>query len=208
MHLQKAAAVGIALLALAALTFWQWQWDIAGIESFIQTNIMLGGMLYVLVVILSIIALPLTSLPLLPVAVRLFGIVPAALLSIFGWWIGAMIAFWIARKGRPWIAQVVSLEGVDRLTKRIPPDIGFAGIVFLRMILPVDVTSFALGLVKNLTFGTYAVATLIGIIPFAFAWSYAGGALGHGQFVVAALVAIAMTAAVLLLRRLWKVNRS
>ncbi|TAK83545.1 MAG: hypothetical protein EPO20_18040 [Betaproteobacteria bacterium] len=63
------------------------------------------------------------------------------------------------------------------------------------MILPVDIVSFALGLLKELRFSTYAIGSLIGILPFAFVWSYAGGELGAGRFLT--------FAAVLVIRRLW-----
>ena len=44
----------------------------------------------------------------------------------------------------------------------MPEDLGFGGIVVLRMILPVDVVSFALGFLKRLRFRTYAVASHLG----------------------------------------------
>ncbi len=99
------------------------------------------------------------------------------------------------------------MEAVDRIEDKIPNDIGFGGIVVLRMILPVDVVSFALGLLKRLRFRTYAVASLIGILPFAFVISYAGGQLGTGKFLSFALVVAGMVAAVLVIRRLWKAYR-
>lgn len=49
-----------------------------------------------------------------------------------------------------------------------------------------------------------AIASLIGITPFAFVWSYAGGELGRGAFLSSSLIFIAMTVAVLVIRRLWK----
>jgi uncharacterized membrane protein YdjX (TVP38/TMEM64 family) len=99
------------------------------------------------------------------------------------------------------------METVDRLEERIPRDIGFGGIVVLRMILPVDIVSFALGLFRHLQFRTYAVASLVGIVPFAFVWSFAGGELGAGRFVSFALVVLASAAVVLLVRRWWKARR-
>ena len=78
----------------------------------------------------------------------------------------------------------MALSALDRMERAIPADIGFAGIVVLRMFLPVDVTSFALGLLRKLSFKTYALASLIGILPFAFVWSYAGGKLASGQYLL------------------------
>lgn len=193
----------LALLGILALGVWQWQWDVSWLESWIENRPVLGAAAYVVVVAASIVLLPLSSLPLLPLAAGVYGVWMTAMLSSAGWWIGSLIAFQIARLGRPYVERIASLEAIDRLEHKIPKDVSFWGIVVLRMIFPVDIVSFALGLLRQLSFPTYAMASLIGIIPFAFVWSYAGGELGRGQFLSFALVAVGMAAAVLLIRRLW-----
>lgn len=202
-----ALAVSMALLAVAALGLWQWQWDSAPLVAWIQQHRVPGAVIYVVAVVASVVLLPLSSLPLLPFAAQLYGIWFTALLSAAGWWIGALIAFQVGRLGRRYLERLVSLQAVDRLERRIPGDIGFGGIVVLRMIFPVDIVSFALGLLKELRFSTYAVASLIGILPFAFVLSYAGGQLGAGRFLTFALVAVGTTVAVLVIRRLWQPRR-
>jgi uncharacterized membrane protein YdjX (TVP38/TMEM64 family)/copper chaperone CopZ len=199
--------LGMALLALGSLALWQWQWDISPLEAWIERHEVLGAGVYLVAVAASVVLLPLSSLPFLPLAAHLYGFWLTALLSAAGWWIGSLIAFQVARLGRHHLERVTSLETVDRLERRIPEDVGFGGIVILRMIFPVDIVSFALGLLKELRFSTYAVASLIGILPFAFVWSYAGGALSAGRFLTFVAVAVAMTAAVLVLRRLWQRRR-
>ena len=44
----------------------------------------------------------------------------------------------------------------------------------MRMILPVDVLSYLLGLFSKVDLKTYTLATFIGVIPFAFILSYIG----------------------------------
>ena len=105
--------------------------------------------------------------------------------------------------GRRHLERITSLEAIDRLEDKVPPDIGFGGIVVLRMILPADVLSYALGLLKRLRFRTYAAASLVGILPFSFAWSYAGGQLGTGRFLSFALIVATLAALVLVIRRVW-----
>lgn len=194
----------LLLLSIVVIGLWQLQWDLSILEEWIAAHRILGIAVYIIFVAASVVLLPFTSLPLLPLAARVFGIWMTAVLSILGWWIGCLIAFQIARFGRKTMEKFTSLEAVDRLEQKIPPDISFAGMIILRMILPVDVTSFALGLLKHLSFRTYAVASLIGIIPFAFVWSYAGGELGKGAFFSSAAVFVGMTIAVLMIRRIWK----
>lgn len=199
--------VGLLLLVIVLIGLWEYQWDLTMLEQSIRAHPFLGMALYVVLVLTSIVVLPFSSLPLLPVAARVFGIWITAILSIIGWWIGCLIAFQIARFGRKYLEKVTSLEAVDKMEQKIPKDIGFAGIVILRMVFPVDVTSFALGLLKHLSFSTYAIASLIGIIPFAFVWSYAGGELGRGQFLTSTFILIGMIFVVLLIRRAWRKHR-
>lgn len=198
---------GLAAFALVALGVWQWEWDASWVEAWIEKHAVLGAAVYVAFVAASVVLLPFSSLPLLPLATRSYGVVLTALLSAAGWWAGCLVAFQVARLGRRYVERIAPMEAVDRLEEKVPYDIGFGGIVLLRMILPVDLVSFALGLLKRLPFRTYALASLIGILPFAFVWSYAGGELGAGRWLSFALVALGMAAAVLLGRRFWKARR-
>ncbi|PIR52525.1 hypothetical protein COU76_06050 [Candidatus Peregrinibacteria bacterium CG10_big_fil_rev_8_21_14_0_10_49_10] len=195
--------LGALILAILGLGIWEYQWDFTVIEGTIRAHPFVGAVVYIALLATSIVLLPFSSLPLLPLAARIFGVWLTALLSIVGWWVGCLIAFQIARLGRRYLEKITSLDAIDKIERKIPPDISFAGIVILRMILPVDVTSFALGLLKNLPFSVYAFASLIGIIPFAFVWSYAGGELGRGALVSSALTVMGMTVAILAIRRLW-----
>ncbi|MBI3055529.1 MAG: VTT domain-containing protein [Betaproteobacteria bacterium] len=199
--------IAVAAVALVALGVWQSEWDMSWLESWIGRHFVLGAGIYFVLVVASVVLLPFSSLPLLPLATRSYGVILTALLSAAGWWAGCLIAFQIARLGRRYLERSTSLEAVDRIEEKIPEDVGFGGIVVLRMILPVDVVSFALGLLKRLRFRTYAVASLVGILPFAFVMSYAGGQLGAGRFLSFALVVAGMVAVVLVVRRLWKAHR-
>jgi uncharacterized membrane protein YdjX (TVP38/TMEM64 family) len=205
--LKTTIILGVIALALVALGVWQLEWDMSWLKSWIALHPVLGAGSYFVLVVASVVLLPLSSLPLLPFATKMFGVLQTALLSAAGWWIGCLIAFQIARLGRRYLERVTSMEALDRIEANIPDDVGFGGIVVLRMILPVDVVSFALGLLKRLRFRTYAVASLIGILPFAFVISYAGGQLGAGKFLSFALVVAGMVVAVLMIRRLWKAHR-
>lgn len=199
-----AVGVAVALLALGALALWQSQWDMSPLKAWVEKHALLGAAFYLAAVVASVVLLPFSSLPFLPFATQLYGVWITALLSAAGWWIGSLIAFKIARLGRPYLERVTSLQAIDRLEHGVPKDVGFAGIVVLRMLFPVDVVSFALGLLKHIRFQVYAIASLIGIVPFAFVWSYAGGELGAGRFVSFAFATAGLAAAVLVLRRVWQ----
>ena len=198
-QLSVAAAIIILILVLGMFI------PLAEVEHFLQRladRPVLAAVLYVCVLAISIVALPITSLPLLPLAAHLFGVWIGGGLSVLGWWIGSIIAFLLARHvGRPILQRVVSLQALDAWEKNLPKDITFFSIILLRLVTPVDVVSFPLGLSKSLSFRTYAWATLIGITPFAFVWVWLGRSLLLGEWLLTVSIGIVMIIAVMLLRR-------
>ena len=129
---------------------------------------------YILITIISVVAAPLSSLPLMPVAATMWGPIIAAIISIIAWVIGALIAFYIARRyGRRVVGKMISLDHVDRIAEQVLGTKKLGMIIVLRMVIPVDVLSYALGLVGNVSFRDYVLGTCIGVIPFAFVFAYA-----------------------------------
>ncbi|MBI5005379.1 MAG: VTT domain-containing protein [Candidatus Lloydbacteria bacterium] len=133
-----------------------------------------GMIVYVAVTIIAVVIAPVSTLPLLPIAVGLWGSFAAAMLSALGWTIGAVVAFFIARHfGRPVLRRLVDLKKVEQFETFLPEEHIFWSLFFLRMALPVDVLSYAAGLFTKIRFGVYFSATVLGILPFAFIFSYA-----------------------------------
>lgn len=134
-----------------------------------------GIVIYILLLVVAIVLAPVTTLPLLPFAATTWGWFWAAIYSIIGWTLGGIIAFWLARHyGQPLIKKIASWETIKGLEERIPRGNLFWSVVFLRMVIPVDVLSYALGLFSTMKLVKYGLATLIGVAPFAFALSYVG----------------------------------
>jgi len=134
-----------------------------------------GMIAYVLLTIISVVVAPVSTLPLIPLASSMWGWMIAGALSIVGWTLGAQFAFLLARHfGKPLVSKIVSLEKLNHLEDRIPKKHLFWTIVLLRMTVPVDVLSYALGLFSRMKSAPYFFATLIGVAPFAFVFAYAG----------------------------------
>jgi uncharacterized membrane protein YdjX (TVP38/TMEM64 family) len=134
-----------------------------------------GMVVYFLLNVLAVVLAPITVLPLIVLAVGFWGIWIAVILTVFAWTLGSVIAFLLARRfGVPIVRRFVSLENIYKFEERVKIGSGFWNVVFLRMILPVDVLSYALGLFSRIGFWTYALATFIGVIPFAFVFAYLG----------------------------------
>jgi uncharacterized membrane protein YdjX (TVP38/TMEM64 family) len=152
-----------------------------------------GVFLYIFVTIIAVVIAPVSTVPLLPLASNLWGPVVAAILSIIGWVIGSMIAFFIARAyGRTIVEKFVSFEKIQKIESYIPQKNEFWSIVFLRMGVPVDILSYALGLFTSMRPSAYFFATLIGVSPFGFIFAYVGtfsvwyqvGALGVSGVII------------------------
>lgn len=134
-----------------------------------------GMLVYILVVIIGIVIAPISSLPLLPIAVGLWGLAVAVILSIIGWFIGAGIAYELSRLfGKELIKKIIKIETIEKYSTKIPERYSFAGLLLLRLSVPVDILSYSLGLFTSVGRKLYYSSTLIGIIPFAFMWAYLG----------------------------------
>jgi uncharacterized membrane protein YdjX (TVP38/TMEM64 family) len=182
--------LGIVVIVLFfILSSYLIQKDLLGLEGVIGKDYF-SASLYVLILVVSIVVAPVSALPLLPIASNVFGWVVAGWLSVVGWLIGSAIAFILSRRyGRPLVEKVVSLDKIGKIEKMIPEENLFWSIVFLRMSVPVDILSYVLGLFSHVKFRTYMLASLIGIIPFAFVFSYLG-TLGIYYQLLALLIAL------------------
>jgi len=150
-----------------------------------------GMIAYVFVTVISVVVAPISTIPLIAAASGLWGWFMAAILSIIGWTIGAQIAFHLARSfGKPLIEKLISIEKLARFEKRFSKEHMFWTIVFFRIIIPVDILSYAVGLFSNVKSRVYFLATVIGISPFAFVLAYTGTLTVWLQFMVFLIVAV------------------
>ena len=162
------------------------------VKNHLSDNTPWVALIYIVAVILAEVVAPIAALPLAPVVAGIVGPLPAALYSVIGWTIGAMIAFLIARHlAQPVIARFVNLEEMQKYESYIPERHVFFWMVFLRMVLPVDVLSYALGFFSTVRFVPYTIATVIGVIPFSLIWSYGGHALIEKNYTMLAIAAVA-----------------
>ena len=165
-----------------------------------------GHAIYVLLLVLAVVLMPLTVMPLIPMAAAVFGPFMTGVLSVLGWTIGGIIAFLIARHlGRPLLRHLVNIEKIDSFVREIPENGRFLVIVLLRLTMPVDIVSYGLGLSKEIRFWQYTLATLVGVSWFSFAFAYLGDAMFTGNTIllieVGAVSLLVFVVAFWLLRR-------
>jgi len=151
----------------------------------------LGMFVYILLNIIAVVFAPITVLPLIAVATGLWGWVIAGVITILGWFFGSVIAFLIARKfGVPLVARFVSLDKIYEIEEKASIGNNFWSVLLLRMLIPVDILSYVLGLFSKIRLMPYAIATIIGITPFAFAFAYLGSVPIIYQIILGLIVLI------------------
>ena len=147
------------------------------VENRLAGNGVLVGLTYTALLIVTTVLAPLAGLPFAPVAALEIGPALTTLLSVIGWTIGAVIAFLIARHiGRPMLIRLVDMQKVEKYESYIPKRHVFLWLVFLRVIIPVDVLSYAIGLASTIQLPLYTLSTALGVIPFSIIWVYGGHA--------------------------------
>ncbi|MDD2766600.1 MAG: VTT domain-containing protein [Candidatus Moranbacteria bacterium] len=145
------------------------------IQNIVKYQGVFGMVSYVFITGLAIVFAPVSTLPLIPIAVSVWGFQITSVLSVIGWTMGSQIAFFLSRRyGRLFVKKFISLEKITNFEKQLSQKNIFWTIVFLRMIVPVDVLSYGIGLFSSLSHRLFFLSTLIGVTPFAILFSYAG----------------------------------
>ena len=169
----------LMLLLIGAMTaslFFDAPYDYA--QEYLGDTPLITGLVYTLLVFLTTVVAPLAALPLAPAVSVIIGPFFTALASIIGWTLGAIAAFLIARHaGRPLLEKFVDLRKIKKYEAYIPEHNIFVWLVVLRMIVPVDILSYAIGLLSSIRLPIYTLATFVGVVPFSFILSYGGNAL-------------------------------
>ena len=186
----------LLIIGIALATYQELPRLISTMGRLIGERGFLAAVVYVLIMASGIVVAPFSSLPLIPVAAAAWGVFLGGTLSILGWWIGALIAFQLARRiGRPALAQLLGEERIAYWECRIPAHAGFFTVFLMRLLLPVEIPSYVLGLLPVVRFRTYAVASLLGMAPFAYVLFAMGGAIAEGEWARLTVMAVAAAAA-------------
>ena len=169
--------------------------SVYGLEHIISiatSHRIIGAVLFSLLMFSTTVIAPLTSLPLVPVIAPVLGPFTTGLASFIGWTLGAVVAFLIGRYGgRPYIPKKYNLDRYTKYEKLLSAKTSFLTIVALRMLVPVDALSYALGLVSNVSLKIYTTATMLGIVWFSFAFAYLGDSLIRQDYVLLVRIGVA-----------------
>ena len=143
-------------------------------ERLVAGNIW-GLVIYIFLNFVGIVIAPVTVIPLIVVVTKIWGPVVASLASWFAWILGSVVAFWIARKfGVSIVRRFISLDELYKFENKFSILRSFWGIVILRMVIPVEVLSYGLGLFSGIGFWKYFFTSAIGLLPVTFLFGYFG----------------------------------
>jgi uncharacterized membrane protein YdjX (TVP38/TMEM64 family) len=173
-----------ALVLLAFGAYMATQWLELGellnpdrVTGYLKSAGAVAPVVFILLMIVSVVIIPIPSLPLDLAAGAVFGVFLGATYAVIGAEIGAIISFLIGRVlGREALAQLLrtDITFCERCSDR-----HLVIFVFLSRLLPVfsfDLISYGAGL-TNMSVRAFAIATLFGMIPPTFAITALGGSL-------------------------------
>ncbi|MEK6919149.1 MAG: VTT domain-containing protein [Nanoarchaeota archaeon] len=194
MKISKSDAKTIYSLVLVIIIFlvssYFIQKNISFFEGYLGDNVS-SMVTYAVIEFLASLFAPINTFPLIPLASNLWGWPLASVLTFIGWFAGALLAFIIARKfGSRVVARFAPVMEVKRLESLISNKNRFWSIVVIRILLPLDILSYAFGLFSKIPFSEYALATAISIIPHALLISYIGSLDFKYQLIGASLLII------------------
>ncbi len=153
------------------------------LKEFIDGNNVISVFFFIFTMFIAVVIAPIAVLPIVPIVSPFFGPLMTTLYVVVGWSAGAVVAFLLARHiGRPTLSKVISLKTIEQYESRLPTNFTFSGLIFLRMIIPVDILSYIVGFVSSISVSKYTLATLIGITPFALFFSYGGVEFAQGNY--------------------------
>lgn len=152
-------------------------------------------LIFLLIEIMGVLVAPINTVIFTPFAVAAWGPLGAAALSLVGWTIGSLLAYELARHyGQLLLTRFASLRKIEESAHLLPESNLFWSVVLLRVLVPADLVSYALGLFTPMRRGPYALATLLGYIPSALVYSY-GSTISPVYQVVLALLLFALLSA-------------
>jgi len=159
--------VAIATLFLSKINF-------EYIRQVLENAGILAPVVYILFMAVAIIVSPIPSLPLTIMAGVLFGGFMGGTYSIIGAELGALIAWWIGKKYGVKIIKKMFKHCIT-IPKRYRGTY-FFGFIFVSRLLPIfqfDLVSYTAGILR-MRFWPFALATLLGMLPVTYLFSYSG----------------------------------
>jgi uncharacterized membrane protein YdjX (TVP38/TMEM64 family) len=197
--------IGILLLLLGGyMLLSNFSYD--ELKEVAQAHRLRGAILLGFIMFGTTVIAPLTSLPLVPVIAPFLGPFTTGLACYVGWVLGAIAAFLIGRHyGQAFVSRYVNMEPFQKYERYFGDEANLFLIITLRMVVPVDILSYVIGIFSGISFKIYTIATMIGVFWFSFAFAYLGDSLFEKNYVL--LLGLGVASMVILFTSWWYVRK-
>jgi len=146
-------------------------------EKLALSNQILSAAIFIGLAILSTMFSSFSSVPLVPIAVLVWGNWLTALFLFLGWTTGDVLSYWIAYyAGNPIAKRLIPFEKIEFYRKKIPPDAEFKLVFFFIMSMPSEIPGYTLEILRY-NFKRYLPITAFGEFIWAPVTAFAGLAL-------------------------------
>ena len=174
-------AIAIALLFWYSSTLQSTFYILVGFFwDLVQYNEPLAVLLFILVAIVAALISPFTNIPLVPIAVAIWGPLLTTIYLFTGWIVGDVLAYFIGRYlGRRIVTLFMTREKLDELSHSIKERAKFIPALILRFTLPAEL-GYVFGIIRyDLIY--YVTISLIAELPFAIVATFASDAVLNGN---------------------------
>ncbi|HZZ99083.1 MAG TPA: VTT domain-containing protein, partial [Candidatus Paceibacterota bacterium] len=153
----------LILIVFGAATYFA-RAHVGVIENFVQDHPVGGVAIFITFGLVDSTVAPGSMFALIPVAGRLWGPLWATLLTIIGWLWGGVTAFYLAEHfGYSAVRKFANKKHLEAIHAYVQKTNLFWSIVFLRLVFPLDLVSYAAGLFTKMPMKSYILATTIGM---------------------------------------------
>jgi uncharacterized membrane protein YdjX (TVP38/TMEM64 family) len=146
-------------------------------ERLTGEHAILSVLVFIALGVLSTMISSFTSIPLVPVAVIVWGNALTALYLFVGWLIGDILSYFVGYyAGNPLVRRFLPYEKIQFYLKRIPPNAEFKMILLFILSMPAEIPGYTVGALRY-KFQKYAAAQILNEILYSTLVAYAFAAL-------------------------------
>lgn len=163
----------LALIIILVIAFFFWYSTnlqnafyqvIEFLEHYTNKHLIIGSFIFLGLAALSAFISPLSSIPLVPAAILIFGKGLTFALLLLGWLIGGVIAYLIGKyAGYPFVKKFVPFKQFDRSIQNLPKRSAFWLALLFRISTPSE-TGYLFGILRY-PFGKYFLITFLSELP-------------------------------------------
>lgn len=187
----------VAVLVLLLILFWfsvmlqDIFYDAVSLaKMYVEAHPTLGILVFVILAAVSAMLSPFSSVPLIPVAIILWGSAWTIAFLVGGWLGGHTITYALGYyAGYPVAKKFIALEKIEQYYRQFSNKSEFLLVLLFRIAMPAEVAGYVFGIARY-NFLKYFLATFIAEFPLAIVAVYAGEALIDRKPMILAIVVI------------------